>query len=84
MERSTRNKHLPYYQSIHCHKKLISLFHSFLIKCRYSLADPQRATQRLKFIEKYRSYVINYNIGKDMVESYIEKQGGTAENVEKR
>lgn len=51
---------------------------------RYSLADPQRAAQRLRFIEKYRSYVINYNIGKDMVEAFINSRGGTPENVEKR
>lgn len=50
----------------------------------YSLAEPQRAAQRLKFIEKYRSYVINYNIGKDMVEAFINSRGGTPENPEKR
>ena len=31
-----------------------------------------RAEQRLKFIEQYRSYVINYNLGKDLVKTYIE------------
>jgi len=35
-----------------------------------------RAQQRVKFIQRYRSYVINYNLGEDMVRSYIEKRSG--------
>jgi hypothetical protein len=31
----------------------------------------------VRFIDQYRSYVINYNLGKDMVASYIESRGGT-------
>ncbi len=27
------------------------------------------------FIEQYRSYVLNYNLGQDIVKAYIEKQG---------
>jgi len=50
----------------------------------YALADPARAKQRVKFIEHYRSYVINYNLGEDMVKHYIEKRGGTAKQPEKR
>ena len=38
----------------------------------YGLMSPERAAQRLKFIEKYRSYVINYNLGQDIIKSYIE------------
>jgi hypothetical protein len=30
----------------------------------------------VRFIDRYRSYVINYNIGKDMVAAYIESRGG--------
>lgn len=41
----------------------------------YSLMSKERAEQRLKFIEKYRSYVINYNLGEDLVKNYIEKIG---------
>ena len=37
-----------------------------------------RALQRVKFFDQYRSYVINYNLGKDMVRRHIEAQGGTA------
>src|SRR5437870_9283909 len=51
---------------------------------KYALMDEKRAEQATKFIKKYRSYVINYNLGQDMVRSYIEKRGGTAEQPEKR
>ncbi len=43
-----------------------------------------RAEQRVRFIEQYRSYVINYNLGKDMVAAHIEGLGGTPANPEKR
>lgn len=46
----------------------------------YSLMAPARAAQRLKFIEKYRSYVINYNLGMDLVRQYVEARAqGDAE-----
>jgi hypothetical protein len=51
---------------------------------KYALMDEKRAKQATKFIEKYRSYVINYNLGEDMVRSYIEKCGGTAEQPGQR
>ncbi len=51
---------------------------------RYALYAPDRAKQRMRFIEQYRSYVINYNLGKDMVRKYIESRGGTADNPAKR
>src|SRR5436190_2680244 len=38
---------------------------------KYALMDEKRAKQSARFIEKYRSYVINYNLGEDMVRSYI-------------
>ena len=44
---------------------------------KYAVMDPARAQQRVKFIKRYRSYVINYNLGEDMVHSYIEKRSGT-------
>jgi hypothetical protein len=46
---------------------------------RYALMPRDRAAQRVKFIDQYRSYVINYNLGKDMVRRYIESQGGTGD-----
>jgi hypothetical protein len=39
----------------------------------YSLNSKERAEQRTKFFDTYRSYVINYNFGKDMVREYIER-----------
>ena len=46
---------------------------------RYGLYSPARAQQRVRFVDQYRSYVINYNLGKDMVARYVESQsnGGT-------
>jgi hypothetical protein len=44
---------------------------------KYALNSPARAAQRVRFIDQYRSYVINYNLGKDMVASYIEKRAGS-------
>lgn len=42
---------------------------------KYGLSDRARATQRLRFIETYRSYVINYGLGRDMVRAWVERQG---------
>ena len=47
----------------------------------YGLFSPERATQRVGFIERYRSYVINYNLGQDMVRTYIENRGGNPGNT---
>jgi len=43
---------------------------------KYVVMEPARAQQRVKFIRRYRSYVINYNLGEDMVKRYIEKRSG--------
>jgi len=43
---------------------------------RYALMSPERARQRVRFFDQYRSYVINYNLGKDLVRDYVERQGG--------
>ena len=51
---------------------------------RYALSSPERAEQRLKFIDTYRSYVINYNLGQDLVKQHIEARGGTEDHPEKR
>jgi 5'(3')-deoxyribonucleotidase len=44
----------------------------------------EQAKQKIKFVNIYRSYVINYNLGKDIVKNYIERHGGTSENPEKK
>ncbi len=51
---------------------------------RYALMSHDRAAQRVRFFDQFRSYVINYNVGKAMVRKYIEARGGTAEAPEKR
>ena len=51
---------------------------------KYALMEPKRAQQRVRFIEQYRSYVINYNLGEDMIRQHVEKRGGTAKDPEKR
>jgi hypothetical protein len=43
---------------------------------KYAMYTRPRAEQRLKFIEQYRSYVINYNLGKDLVRAYVERKMG--------
>jgi hypothetical protein len=45
---------------------------------RYELMEPARARQRVKFIARYRSYVINYNFGEDLVAAYVERLAGGA------
>jgi hypothetical protein len=43
---------------------------------QYALYSPERARQRLRFIETYRAYVINYNLGQDLVRAYVERRAG--------
>ena len=49
-----------------------------------ALRTKESADKYVSFIEKYRSYVINYNLGMDIVKDYIEKNGGTSDNPQKR
>jgi hypothetical protein len=51
---------------------------------RYALMPHDRAAQRVRFFDQYRSYVINYNLGKDMVRRYVESRGGTPDKPAKR
>jgi hypothetical protein len=50
----------------------------------YALMSPERAQQRTRFFDQYRSYVINYNFGLDLVRQYIERHGGTEDKPVKR
>ena len=54
----------------------------YLVK--YNLMSESRAKQRLAFIKKYRAYVINYNVGLDMVRKFVEANGGTVDDPKKR
>ena len=42
---------------------------------KYSLYSRGGAEKRVSFIETYRSYVINYNIGQDMVRDHVYRAG---------
>jgi hypothetical protein len=42
---------------------------------RYQLLSPPRAEQNLDFIEQYRTYIINYGLGRDLVANFIEAHG---------
>jgi hypothetical protein len=44
---------------------------------RWSLQEPARAQRSVRFMDKYRSYVINYNLGEELVRHYIESHAGT-------
>jgi hypothetical protein len=44
---------------------------------KYQLVSLKRAEQLIDFTEQYRSYVINYGLGQDMVEAYVEAAGST-------
>jgi len=43
---------------------------------RYALMAPERAAQRMRFVDQYRSYVINYNLGQDLVRRHLEARAG--------
>ena len=48
---------------------------------KYTQVTPERAAQRTRFFDTYRSYVINYNHGKALVADYIER--GTTTSSER-
>lgn len=45
----------------------------------YSLRSPERAAQDIRFIRTYRSYIINYGLGLDMVRAYVERAGPSSD-----
>lgn len=51
---------------------------------KYNFYEKGKALQRTRFIDRYRSYVINYNLGQELVRQYVEANGGTADKPEKR
>ena len=42
---------------------------------KYMLTTPEKSAQRLRFIDTYRSYIINYGLGRDTVQAWVEAQG---------
>lgn len=43
----------------------------------FALSTPERAEQRLRFVEANRSYVVTYNVGEDMVRDYVNAKAKT-------
>jgi hypothetical protein len=46
---------------------------------KYQLVSRARAEPSVAFIDQYRSYVINYGLGQDMVRAHVEAAGPSAE-----
>jgi hypothetical protein len=46
---------------------------------RYQLVSRARAEQSLAFTDRYRSYVINYSAGEDLIRAYVERSGDDAD-----
>jgi len=46
---------------------------------KYYLESRERTEQRLRFVNKYRGYVINYNMGRDMAANYVNAAGDSRE-----
>jgi hypothetical protein len=51
---------------------------------KYAMYTKPRAEQRVRFIDQYRSYVINYNLGKDLVRAYVERKMGSDKTPQRR
>jgi hypothetical protein len=51
---------------------------------KYALAPRPRAEQRVRFFDQYRSYVINYNVGKDLVRAFIDRRAGASAPADRR
>lgn len=48
---------------------------AMILMQRWWLQTPEGAAKTLRFIDTYRSYVVNYNLGRDMVAAYVERAG---------
>lgn len=46
---------------------------------KYGMVSPERAQQRIRFIEQYRAYILNYSLGKDIVADYITRNSQSTE-----
>ncbi len=46
---------------------------------KYQLLSPERAEQSISFTDKYRSYVINYGLGLDLVRAHVDAAGATGQ-----
>ncbi|WP_295800378.1 hypothetical protein [uncultured Microbulbifer sp.] len=44
---------------------------------QYAVMSPEKARQRVRFVDTYGAYVINYNWGKQLVKEYVEQGNGS-------
>jgi hypothetical protein len=51
---------------------------------RYALYSPERAERYIRFGEQYRSYVVTYGVGEELVRSYIEREAASSGEPERR
>ena len=51
---------------------------------QYALMSPAAAAQRVRFFDTYRSYVINYNLGQDIVRRWVEREAGPDATPDRR
>ena len=51
---------------------------------RFALMSKERAEQRVRFYDQYRSYTINYNLGKDLVRQFVERKAGEGASESRR
>jgi len=49
---------------------------------RFSLASPESAAKTIDFWNTYRSYIINYNLGQDIIRAFVEKTAGPDSSLE--
>jgi hypothetical protein len=51
---------------------------------KYALQSEERARQQVRFFDQYRSYILNYNYGQELVRRHVEARGGTADHPDRR
>ncbi len=51
---------------------------------KYCLYNEETALKSISFIRKYRSYIINYNYGMDLVKQYVEAKTGGGSDTKKQ
>lgn len=51
---------------------------------RWAMMPVERAEQRTRFFDRYRSYVINYTVGLDLIRAWMAGQGGMPDRPDVR
>ncbi len=58
----------------------ISREEAIALSQKYGMTSFERAEQSVSFIETYRGYVINYNLGAEMARDYVTRHGGDSQD----